>query len=143
MTKETITALPVDGHGRSVAGIVIKDGKLLIARRLPGGSMGEKWEFPGGKVEPGETDKAALAREFSEEFSVGVQVGTPVASARFEHCGRPIELGAFQVFLDSEDFVLTEHTEWRWAEFEEISTLDFADSDRKLLPQLGALFFSS
>ncbi len=123
--------------GRSVAGIVVKDGKFLVARRIPGGAMSEKWEFPGGKVEPGETDQEALEREFNEEFSVNVRVGASLANARFEHGGRSIELGAFQVFLGSEAFVLTEHTEWRWVRFEEISALDFADSDRKLLPQLG------
>lgn len=126
--------------GRSVAGIVVKEGKFLVARRLPGGAMSEKWEFPGGKVEPGETEQEALQREFAEEFSVGVRIGDPVARANFEHCGRSIELGAFQVFLNSEIFVLTEHTEWRWARFEEIVSLDFADSDRKLLPELGARF---
>ncbi len=129
--------------GRSVAGIVVKDGKFLVARRLPGGAMGEKWEFPGGKVESGETDQEALEREFAEEFSVGVRVGAAVASARFEHGGRSIELRAFQVFLNSEAFVLTEHTEWRWVRFDEIAALDFADSDRKLLPQIGELFRSS
>ncbi len=126
--------------GRSVAGIVVKDGKFLVARRLPGGAMSEKWEFPGGKVEIGETDQEALQREFAEEFSVGVRVGAAVANARFEHGGRSFELGAFQVFLNSEAFVLTEHTEWRWVRFDEIAALDFADSDRKLLSQLGERF---
>jgi 8-oxo-dGTP diphosphatase len=120
----------------------VKNGKFLVARRLPGGAMSEKWEFPGGKVEPGESDRAALQREFEEEFSVGVRVGEAVAKARFEHGGRSIDLGAFEVFLDSEEFVLTEHTEWRWAEFDEIAALDFADSDRKLLPELSDRFRS-
>lgn len=118
----------------------MKDGKFLVARRLPGGAMSEKWEFPGGKVESGESDQVALEREFSEEFSVGVRVGGPVASARFEHGGCSIELGAFEVFLDSETFVLTEHTEWKWAALSEIVELDFADSDRKLLPELRSRY---
>jgi 8-oxo-dGTP diphosphatase len=110
---------------------------------MPGGAMSEKWEFPGGKVESGESDQAALEREFAEEFAVRVRVGESVARASFEHRGKPIELGAFQVFLDSESLVLTEHSEWRWAKFEEIPALDFADSDLKLLPELESRFLRS
>jgi 8-oxo-dGTP diphosphatase len=122
--------------GYSIAGIAVEDGKIFIARRIPGGDLGEKWEFPGGKVEEGESDQEALIREFREEFAVTIRVGSLVGSATFEHHGKTRTLRAYRVYPESRDFTLTEHTEWNWVSPESITELDFADSDRKLLPEL-------
>lgn len=99
--------------------------------------MGGKWEFPGGKVEAGESDEQALVREYQEEFAVDVRVGAKLADAVFEHKGEPVLLGAYEIFLLSKRFVLSEHTEWAWATLSQIARLDFADSDRKLIPALA------
>jgi 8-oxo-dGTP diphosphatase len=127
---------------RSVAGIAREGDKILIARRLPTGDLGNKWEFPGGKVEEGETDEEALVREYDEEFGVEVIPGPFLASASFEHNGKTYGLNAYEVRLQSLDFTLREHSAWRWAELAEIEGIgpDFADSDRKLLPELKAYF---
>jgi 8-oxo-dGTP diphosphatase len=122
--------------GCSVAGIAVEDGKIFVARRIPGGDLGGKWEFPGGKVEAGESGEEALVREFSEEFAVSVRIGPFVASASFEHRGTARDLRAYRVYLESRDFALSEHTEWAWVSPASIAGLDFADSDRKLLPEL-------
>lgn len=123
-------------RGRSVAGICIKNNKIFIAKRIPGGSMGERWEFPGGKVEPGETDEEALIREYQEELGSPVTVGPCVAQAEFEHHDQKRQLFAYTVDIPDMDYVLTEHTQWRWATIDEIETLNFADSDKKLLSAL-------
>jgi 8-oxo-dGTP diphosphatase len=123
---------------RSVAGIARKGDKIFIARRLPSGDLGNKWEFPGGKAEEGETDEEALVREYDEEFGVPVIPGSLLASASFEHHGKTYSLNAYEVRLESLDFTLREHSQWRWADMAEIESLDFADSDRKLLPALKA-----
>jgi 8-oxo-dGTP diphosphatase len=123
---------------RSVAGIARKGDKIFIARRLPSGDLGNKWEFPGGKAEEGETDREALVREYSEEFGVPVLPGSLLASASFEHHGKTYSLNAYEVRFESLDFTLREHSQWRWADMAEIERLDFAGSDRKLLPALKA-----
>jgi 8-oxo-dGTP diphosphatase len=124
------------GSGRSVAGIAAEGGRIFIAKRIPGGDLGGKWEFPGGKVEQGETDADALVREYREEFGVSVRVGPFLGSVLFEHRGTERTLNAYRIHFGGEDFTLSEHTEWRWAAFEEIEGLDFVDSDRRLFPRL-------
>jgi 8-oxo-dGTP diphosphatase len=121
---------------RSVAGIAIDDGRLFIARRKEGGSLGGKWEFPGGKLEEGEGDADALRREFLEELGVAVEVGPPLATAEFTHNKCRFLLNAYRIEFDNDEFRMTEHTEWRWITLKEIKTLDFADSDRLLFPAL-------
>jgi 8-oxo-dGTP diphosphatase len=122
----------------SVAGISVRDGTYFVARRLPGGDMGGKWEFPGGKVEAGEGPVDALHREYDEEFCVPIKVGPPIGEVGFFHHGEEYSLAAFYVELVASDGDLkpSEHSEWRWATLDEILELDFADSDSKLLPFL-------
>ncbi|MDR0456410.1 MAG: (deoxy)nucleoside triphosphate pyrophosphohydrolase [Treponema sp.] len=122
----------------SVAGIAVEQGKVFIARRKPGGDLGEKWEFPGGKVEEGEADADALRREYLEEFGVVVNVGSLLARVEFVHNERKFLLNAYRIFFTSYCFKITEHSEWRWAALTEIEGLDFAGSDRRLLPALQA-----
>ena len=124
----------------STAAIIVKNGKLFIARRLPGGDMGGTWEFPGGKAETGETAPAALLRELREEFGVECTAGPLLAESSFDHDGKSYRLLAYQVFLPDgaeTGFVLTEHSEWRWATIADIETLytsgQFTPSDYVLL----------
>jgi len=120
--------------GRSVAGVLLRDGKAFVARRGPGGAMGSRWEFPGGKVEEGESDQEALAREFLEEFEAGVRALRLLGETSFLHHGRERILAAWLVeLLPGERLVPNEHVELRWMKGEELHALDFADSDRKLL----------
>jgi mutator protein MutT len=100
---------------------------------MEGGAMGGKWEFPGGKVEDGETCEQAMSREFLEEFGVNVKTGILLAEAEFENKGRRRLLKAFLVEFLSQDFKLHEHTEWRWADYDEIAAMDFTPSDLNLL----------
>jgi len=122
----------------SVAGIAIEQGKVFIARRKPGGDLGEKWEFPGGKVEEGEGDADALRREYLEEFGVAVETGPLLAHSEFTHHERKFLLNAYRIFFTDYDFKMTDHSEWRWAALKEIEAIDFTDSDYDLLPALQA-----
>jgi 8-oxo-dGTP diphosphatase len=124
----------------SVAAIVVNDGKLFIARRIPGGDMGGKWEFPGGKADGEETAEDALVREMAEEFGVTVKVGSLIARGNFTHNNTEHRLAAYLTHISDYHFSLTEHTGWRWADFAEIEALnasgEFTPSDYTLLPQI-------
>lgn len=127
---------------RSVACILFHNGKVLVGRRIPGGQMGECWEFPGGKVENGESAEVAICREFDEEFSVPVTVGPKIAQAVFQYNGKDIQLEGYEIFLatDNPQWILTEHTEIRWVTFDEIKELHFVDSDLLIYPQVVEYF---
>ena len=96
--------------------------------------MGGKWEFPGGKREPGESDADAAVREFDEEFGLAVRVGETIGQSSFENNGKRYELAAVLVSFDGEPAVLREHAEARWVDAEALVALDLSDSDRSLLP---------
>jgi 8-oxo-dGTP diphosphatase len=120
----------------SIAGIAAEGERLFIARRLMGGDLGGKWEFPGGKVEVGETDEEALVREFEEEFGIPIKTGPFLGAASFEHRGLCFTVRAYRIYFPHENFTLAEHSEWRWARPGDIEKLDFAESDLRLLPAI-------
>jgi 8-oxo-dGTP diphosphatase len=126
----------------SVAGVIIEDRKIFIAKRVAKGDMGGRWEFPGGKVEDGETDEQALVREYEEEFRVRIRVGAYIGGAEFERHGNRHAARAYEAVLLGRDFVVSEHTAWRWAHIEEIDALiqqnTFVPSDALLAPFIKA-----
>ena len=127
-------------RGRSVAGIVFDGSSLLLGQRVASGEMGGRWEFLGGKAEGAETLQEALVREFKEEIGFAVTASNVIATAEFEHAGKERSLYAILVTLPAgfsiEDAALTEHTQLRWFNLEEIESLNLVDSDRKLLQGL-------
>ncbi len=125
----------------SIACIAFNDKKVLIAHRNPTGQMGGRWEFPGGKVEEGESEEDAVVREFEEEFGVKVSVEKMIAETTFKHNGAERLLHAYLIDVPhdgmAEKYVLSEHTEYRWAEIAEIPTLNFVDSDLLIYSQVA------
>lgn len=125
----------------SVAGIALKDNQLLLGKRRPGGALSEKWEFPGGKVEPGENPTQCLVREFREELEVDIEVGEFLTEGWFRHNGTAFRLCAYLISLGSEEFVFHEHSELRWFAWEDIPEDELAASDAGLLPALRSILF--
>ncbi len=124
------------GQARSVAGIAHQGGLFFIARRKADATeMSLRWEFPGGKVEAGESDERALEREFIEEFSAHIKVLHFLGESVFVHRGTSRALAAWEIDLVPESIrVLEEHSEVAWMPFDLIAELDLADSDKSLLP---------
>lgn len=123
----------------SVAGIAVKNNRVLLGKRRPGGALGGKWEFPGGKVESGENPMQCLAREFKEELEVDIEVGEFLTDGWFQHHGTTFRLCAYRIFLGSEQFVFHEHSELRWFAWDAIPEDELAGSDAGLLPALRSI----
>lgn len=121
---------------QSIAGIARKGNLYLVAKRKSGGALSLKWEFPGGKLEAGESHEEAMIREWDEELKVTVRTGNFLCSGNFVHNQKHFKLSAYEVFLLSEEFTLLEHSETKWVSLETISSMDIADSDRGILNQL-------
>lgn len=124
----------------SIACIAYENGLIFVAHRQSGGDMGGRWEFPGGKVECGETDEQTVVREMTEEFGVTVDVGELIAESEFTHNGKKCLLHAYRIIMPHNGltvpFKLTEHTGYEWVEPERIAALNFVDSDLRLYPQV-------
>jgi len=117
---------------RVACAIMMRDGRVLIAKRKGGTSNAGRWEFPGGTVEPGETPEAALARELDEEFSINVQVLSFFGSSRHVYPDHDIELLAYNVMMLAGDLQLKEHDEIRWVEPKHLPAYDLCEADRPI-----------
>src|ERR1700722_16299969 len=100
---------------KQVAAAIIEiDGKFLIAQRAKNDALFGKWEFPGGKVEAGETPQEALKRELFEEFVISPNVSEYVCSSYFTHKDMPYEMLAFKVYSFEGEIELREHSQIVW-----------------------------
>ena len=117
-----------------VAGILQNDGKILVAQRTPEQSHPLKWEFPGGKVEPGESPEQALTRELEEELGIRDAAGDVIARYQFAYPGKlPIELIFFRIrHFSGEPRNLIFH-DLRWQPKYQLAGLDFVEGDREFI----------
>ena len=121
-----------------VAGIIRRDRAILIAQRKRGDRLEYKWEFPGGKLEPGETPEQALVRELREEFAIETEVREFVGGSTFSYDDLSIELLAYRVVECSGSFVLNDHEAIRWVPVAELAAYDFAPADWPIVRCLEA-----
>lgn len=114
------------------------DGCFLACLRPQGKHLGGLWEFPGGKVDAGESPKAALARELKEELGVLVRVGEPLREVIWHYDGRSIRLLPFFCSILSGELAAIEHEELRWCAPEDFDRLAWAAADRPILDEIRA-----
>lgn len=119
-------------------GLIERDGRVLVAQRPPGKALAGKWEFPGGKVEPGEAADACLARELREELGVDVRVGEALPPTLHRYAAGAIRLLPFRCALVAGEPHPHEHSALRWCTPEEIAALDLAAADLPVLADYRA-----
>ena len=118
------------------AAVMVKDGKILIARRGGKGRFADKWEFPGGKVEQGETPKACVERELLEELGIRARAGQLIGKSRYDYGHMDVELWAYRVSSFRGQIRLTAHEEIRWVRPDELADFDFPEADRPIIEKL-------
>lgn len=111
------------------AAVLEEGGRILIARRKKGDRLERKWEFPGGKLEPGETAEACLARELHEEFGIEAEISSFVASSTYEYPHGTIDLRAYRARRISGEFEINSHEEIAWVKPEELLSYDLSPAD--------------
>jgi len=122
--------------GDVVCAIIERDGKFLIARRPDDGRhLARKWEFPGGKVEPGESATAALARELREELDVSVTIIEQLTPVEHRYPELSLRLIAFRCRLKHGTPQAGAHEELRWIGIEEVADYDFPEADLPILAE--------
>lgn len=122
-----------------VAAIIQRDGRILICQRKAGGAHSLKWEFPGGKVEPGEEPAAALARELREELAITARIGPEITRYEYTYPGKkPILLIFFSVteFAGEPENLVFEQI--RWEPAAAFHSFDFLEGDTEINQRLAA-----
>ena len=119
-----------------VAAAIARDGRYLVARRTRPADVAGRWEFPGGKVEPGETDAQALAREIREELGVDIEVVRRIPGEWTLHDDLVLHLYVARL-ITGEPQPLDHHDQLRWVTTAQFDEIDWLESDREAVDALA------
>ncbi len=118
------------------AAIAMSEGKVLVTRRAAGQKLAGYWEFPGGKLEPGEDVQTCIERELQEELGVSSTAGEVLTISDYSYPGGAISLIAIKVSLHSSDFTLTVHDKYAWKAPGELLELNLSPADIPIAEKL-------
>jgi len=124
---------------RVVGAMIEQDGRYLITQRPPTASLPLLWEFPGGRVEAGETDPAALARELSEEMGIDVEVGGRVIHVEHAYEGYDVDFCVYRCRLVRGPIQHIRVHDHRWVRPDELDQYEFPPADEKSIAKLLGL----
>ena len=120
---------------RVVAAIIIHDGKVFATQRGYGEFKGG-WEFPGGKIEAGETPQAALIREIEEELDTEIEVGELLDTVEYDYPEFHLSMDCFWAEIVSGNLVLTEHEAAKWLTKNELDSVEWLPADIILIDKI-------
>ena len=123
---------------RVTAAIIVHEGSILIAQRHPSDRLAGMWEFPGGKMEAGETPEQCLARELQEELAMDAVIGNFLGSCVYHYDHLSIDLMAYRVFWNGSPFRLNSHQDCRWVSPGQLADFPFTPADLPFVHRLAS-----
>ena len=120
----------------AAAVFINEEDKIYCTKRGNVGPLGLKWEFPGGKIEPGETNQEALVREIKEELDTVIAVGNLITTVKHQYETFHITLHAYYTEVISGELTLSEHIDSKWCSKDELLDLEWAEADLPIVKLL-------
>ncbi|HWX55721.1 MAG TPA: (deoxy)nucleoside triphosphate pyrophosphohydrolase [Verrucomicrobiae bacterium] len=121
-----------------VAALIVRDSQVLICQRTKNQAMPLRWEFPGGKVEPGETPVEAMRRELEEELGIRARIGPQIAAVQHTYRnGTSVDLRFYLVQRFDGEIVNRIFHEVRWVNPKDFPTYDFLEADVELVKNIA------
>lgn len=120
-------------HIEVVAAVIKYNDLYLVVQRPHKGEVGGKWEFPGGKIEPGETQQASLTREIKEELSLELTTMTYLSSHNHSYQSFDLSIHFYVCPIAHQDIELKEHIDFQWLQKSQLKFVDFADADKPII----------
>ena len=121
---------------RVVAAIIVENGRVFATQRGYG-DFKDGWEFPGGKVEMGETPEEALVREIREELDTEIRVERLLRTVEWDYPTFHLSMDCFICKIESGDLHLREHEAARWLDLEHLNDVDWLPADLQLIPEIA------
>ena len=120
-----------------VVAAIICDGDRIFATQRGYGEWKDFWEFPGGKIEPGETPEAALYREILEELDTEIAVGERIATIEYDYPAFHLSMDCFLAEMKKGSLVLKEHEAAKWLQKNELDSVNWLPADRTIITMLA------
>ncbi len=124
----------------NVVAAIICDNERIFATQRGYGDFKDGWEFPGGKIEPGETPQEALVREIREELEVEIEVGDLLTTVEYDYPAFHLSMQCFWASIKEGTPVLLEHESAKWLSFDQLDSVDWLPADLDVVDAIKTIF---